>query len=489
MDPTHSLFGKLPSTKSFELQAKSLIAASEANIARIESQIRDLERLRDMERGVIARLRMAIAPIHKLPTELLVEIFLYVHHNAGRFLYTRTAVIKLVHVLSQVCAYWRRVAHTTPQLWIRCVDMVVSKPPTDAYIAGMKGWLERSAPLRVPVSLRISGNTADPAPLMDVLFDAAHRWSSAEFSLNSLSALSRIPLLPLENLQRLTLSCRARSHTRVPAFLTARRLCDVSLSTRRTAQLMMPWSQLTKIRVTDPSPLECLDSLIQCPNIVTAQFDTLAWDDIPDLSARSMSTLGQLKDLSVSFSDSTSGFVTPFFVRLALPALKKLYLDLQSEISWQSPEFTQFQLNSPNMEWLSIDSSFMSSNDLMAILQHAPSLVELHMDHSPVCFDDSIVTALQYSGTDLVHLAPRLQTLSLTEAGINFDEDAMDAMIQSRWWTDEQLLAFPSAPKVSRWSSILIYGGEEEDDVGPELESKLEVYRAQGLDVTVYGGE
>ncbi|KAJ6487123.1 hypothetical protein C8R47DRAFT_1127776 [Mycena vitilis] len=487
MDPPHSLFGE-ESTKNFELQTKSLIAASEANIARIESQIRDLERRRDMERGVIARLRMAIAPIHKLPTEGLVEIFLYANHDMGCFPYTPTDVIKLVHVLSQVCAYWRRVAHTTPQLWIRCVDMVVSKPPTDAYVAGMKEWLQRSSPLRVPVSLRVSGNAADPAPLMDVLFDASHRWSSANLSLNSLSALSRTPIPPLENLRRLTLSCRARSHASVPVFLSARRLRDATLSTRRTAQLMMPWSQLTKISVTDPSPLDCLDSLIQCPNIVTARFDTLAWATMPDFSARSMSTLGQLKDLNVSFSDSTSGFFTPFFVRLALPGLKELYLYLQSEISWESPEFTQFQLNAPNIESMSIETSFMLSDDLMAILQHAPSLVELHMDSSPVCFDDSIVTALQYSATDLVHLAPRLQTLELTNAGLNFEEDTMDAMIQSRWWTDEQLLAFSSAPKVSRWASIsiYIYGDEEEDYISQELEEKLEAYRAQGLDVKVY---
>ncbi|KAJ7681466.1 hypothetical protein B0H17DRAFT_1205741 [Mycena rosella] len=75
MDPAILLLGQTP-TRIFEQQAKSLIAASEANIACIDSQIRDLVRLRDWERGIIARLRLAIAPIHKLPAQLLVDIFL-----------------------------------------------------------------------------------------------------------------------------------------------------------------------------------------------------------------------------------------------------------------------------------------------------------------------------------------------------------------------------------------------------------------------------
>ncbi|KAJ6492753.1 hypothetical protein C8R47DRAFT_420815 [Mycena vitilis] len=91
------------STRSFEQHAKSLIQASEANIARIESQIRDLLRLRDQERGIIASLKLAIAPVRKVPAEILAEIFL---HYAGGVL-----------TISQVCAHWRQVACTTPRLW------------------------------------------------------------------------------------------------------------------------------------------------------------------------------------------------------------------------------------------------------------------------------------------------------------------------------------------------------------------------------------
>ncbi|KAJ7465051.1 hypothetical protein FB451DRAFT_1488140 [Mycena latifolia] len=62
-------------SRSFERQIKSLIKAPGDNIASIDSQIRDLARLRDRERSIIAMLCSTIVPIKKLSVELLVEIF------------------------------------------------------------------------------------------------------------------------------------------------------------------------------------------------------------------------------------------------------------------------------------------------------------------------------------------------------------------------------------------------------------------------------
>ncbi|KAJ7706713.1 hypothetical protein B0H17DRAFT_891754, partial [Mycena rosella] len=85
------------------------IAASEEKIARIESQIRDLLYQRDQERGLITTLKLVIAPIRKVPVELLVQIF---HHALGP-----RATLKQVLVLSHVCAFWRQVACKSPALW------------------------------------------------------------------------------------------------------------------------------------------------------------------------------------------------------------------------------------------------------------------------------------------------------------------------------------------------------------------------------------
>ncbi|KAJ6623148.1 hypothetical protein B0H10DRAFT_2431528 [Mycena sp. CBHHK59/15] len=58
------LLGQRHLTASFEQQTKILTGSdSEAKIARMQSQIKNLKRLRDRERKIIASLRQAIAPI------------------------------------------------------------------------------------------------------------------------------------------------------------------------------------------------------------------------------------------------------------------------------------------------------------------------------------------------------------------------------------------------------------------------------------------
>ncbi|KAJ6554894.1 hypothetical protein DFH09DRAFT_1165833 [Mycena vulgaris] len=491
MDPTILLLGQPSASRIFESQAKTLIEASDsANIARIESQIRDLVRLRDRERGVIARLRMAIAPIHKLPAELLVEIFRLATDHAS---FTRKHAINKIHALSQVCAYWRRLAHTTPQLWTvsHGMTMTLRATPTDSCIAGAKSWLERSAPLPVPVYLCISGQGSDPRTLMDVLISAAHRWEQATFELDSLAVLSRIPPNALKALQSLTLDSQDKqSHPTVVTFLTAPRLRHLTLASRQTVLLSMPWSQLTDISVTNPSPRLCVDALLQCTNIVSAKFDTRAWPALPDLSEIGITTLSRLETLN--FTVSTSGGLEEhfmsFFACLALPTLKELNLDLNIDLIWPSLEFTQFQARTPNIERMSIENSRMRSSDLLAVLRHAPSLTELRMDCCMKSFDDTLLAGLQYSEGNILHLAPRLKTISFSVFASNFEEDALDAMIQSRWWTDEQLSALPAPPKVARWSSIAVCCEDDDDDgdISPEFQARIAEYRSQGLDVTVY---
>ncbi|KAJ6455426.1 hypothetical protein C8R45DRAFT_592928 [Mycena sanguinolenta] len=486
----------LPSTPTFESHVKILIKASEDNIARIESQIRDLECLRDQERGNIARLRMAIAPVSKLPVELLGNIFRRVC-AADFFAFALSRDMKpqiqRVQALSQVCAYWRRVAHTTPQLWTGQFIVTVDKTPTAAYISCVKDWLERSAPFRISVELKIRGKGVDARPLMDAMATTAHRWESAILLLQSLSVLSGIPPDSLKCLVRGSLrSEESTKLERIQLFAAAKRLRRISLATGYTSRLLMPWSQLTQLKVNDLSPQECLDTLVQCPLIVNAVFETSAWESPPDLSQRPITTLPRLNELSVSFESTIDGFTTPFFDRLALPALKNLTLDVRLEQTWSSAEFTQFQLRSPNIERLELnrrpDDTWaegpINPQDMLAVLRHAPQLVKLSVDHCVGSFDDSVIGALQYSATHGTHLVPKLKDLYLSFTTVeDFDEDVLDAMIQSRRWTAEQLVALPTPPGVARWSDIVIrYGDDDDVNVSPQFEAKLKEYRSQGLD-------
>ncbi|KAJ7727355.1 hypothetical protein B0H16DRAFT_1779277, partial [Mycena metata] len=482
MDRFTQLSSESDSNVDFESHAKFLIHTSEANIARIKSQIRDLERICDRERGIIAGLRAAIAPVRKLPAELLVEIF---RRHCDRHTWKFNDTVRKVQELSHVCAYWRRVAFTTPDLWTNQLRLVLAKTPTDAYAARLKEWVDRSAPLPIDVYLRCRPG-ADAAAVVGVLLSAAHRLSAANFNLPLLSVFSCVPPDALKHLQHLQLQSPDTTYAPLAAFSLAHNLRTLDLGARQTGRLRLPWSNLEELDMTADTPQECLDGLLQCTNIVSAQLHMPPWADLPDLSGIKLTTLGRLERLTITCQPDafTSGFFVPFFSCLTLPVLKRLTLDVAFDLTWSATEFTQFQLRSPNIDYLSIDGAQLSPDDLMTILRHAPSLLELHLAGCRDAFNDIVLEALCASPRAPVPLVPRLHTLVVYDSCEDVDDDMLEALITSRWWTDDQLAAFPAPPTVSRWSRIDIERDGDEA-VDREFETKLDEYRAQGLFVHV----
>ncbi|KAJ7145047.1 hypothetical protein C8R46DRAFT_1199911 [Mycena filopes] len=469
-------------TPGFERYAKLLIEASEANIARIESQIRDLECLRARERGIIARLRIAISPVHKLPAELLVEVFRY---TCSDYTYNNTQTIKRVQALSHVCAHWRQVAIATPRLWTDGLRISLDETPTDAYLAGLKEWLNRSAPLPISVHVQCKNKAVDLAAVMGTLIATAHRWSDAHFDLASFSTLSYIPSNALKQLRTLTLYSEDTSFAAVATFLLAPNLIDIDLDIRDIVRFKMPWSQIAHLTVNVAHfPQKCLDGLLQCQNLVTANLTVPAWPDHPDVSRLKPITLGKLENLEVNTA-SEEGSFAPFFASLALPALMHLTISLNFDIDWVAPEFTHFHLRSPNIETLSIGYSHLDSADLMAILRHTPSLSALDLTSCRYSFDETIVTVLSSSHQNLTQLVPRFHSLTVSEGCYDFGEDILKTLIAARWWTDAQLASFPSPPHVLRWSDIFINRDNSRNVVSPQFTAELEGYRRQGLHLEI----
>ncbi|KAJ7145037.1 hypothetical protein C8R46DRAFT_1045755 [Mycena filopes] len=482
---------RLASNYSAEGHVKILVEASEGVIARIESQIAELERLRDQERETLFQLRAVIAPIRKVPVELLAEIFRYtclsakaVNGSRFRRYFWRRNVLRPAEVVSHVCAHWRRVAVTTPQLWTELLPSTLSRTPTDAYCTGLKEWLGRSAPLPIPVQLTYASGV-DATAALGAFLAMADRWSDAHFALPSLSVLSEIPSDGLNQLHKLTLQSSDTSSPGLVAFLLAPNLTTVTLHTRHIARIQMPWSQLAHLTVgLTESAQECLDSLLQCHNLVTADFSMPAWPGRPDVSALTLVTLGKLESLELR-SSSQVGSITPLFACLALPSLRCLTLSLAYELDWATPEFTRFQLRSPNIETLSINHSDLEADELMVVLRHSPALLKLTLGDCPLGFDETTAIALSSSHQSHAQLLPRLCSLSVDRCD-HLEEDTLDVLIAARWWTDEQLATFPSPPRVSRWSYIFINRDDGQANLSPELEAKLEEYQEQGLSVTIY---
>ncbi|KAJ7162971.1 hypothetical protein C8R46DRAFT_1352801 [Mycena filopes] len=408
-----------------------------------------------------------------MPPELLAKIFRYVcvlnlepFDRFGR----RRNVVKRVQLVSHVCAHWRQVAVTTPHLWTDVLPIKRHKTPTEAYCAGLKEWLGKSAPLPIRVHLEC-GDSIDAAAVFDALLTAAPRWDEAHLEVPSLSVLSDIPSDGLKQLRKLTLRSSDKSSAPLVAFSLAPSLVEVNLYTRHIGPLQ---SQLTHLTVAAAFPQECLDTLVRCQNLVTATLSMPAWPGRLDTSELKLVTLGNLESLKLKFTGV--GSAAPFFACLALPALNRLTLTL-NDVDWARPEFTQFQLRSPNIEILSIAwSDTLNSTDLMAILRHAPILSKLFLSFCSYAFDETVATALSSSHQSHAQLVPYLRSLSLGEGCYDLESDTLGALIAARWWTDEQLTTFPLPPQVARWSYISLG-----IDTSSKLLAQLAEYREQGL--------
>ncbi|KAJ7644609.1 hypothetical protein FB45DRAFT_298158 [Roridomyces roridus] len=496
-DITSALLLGHSSTSDIDHLAKTLILAAEANIARIDSQMRDLLRLRDRERGIIAVLKQVIAPIRKLPAELLVEIFRVVAAQAGKLskpTFTSHALSSVL-ALSQVCAHWRQLACTTPQLWNYQVFLNFRKAPSDVYLATTKTFFERSAPLPIPILWK--GETPKASPLIQVMLDSAPRWESLVFAESDISQLYRLPMDALKSLISLDLRHQAHISDLSPpkVFLGAHSLRTVRLTVRNMGPFHMPWSQLVELslHVFNGEPAqEFLDILAQCTNIASVEFNGIVtWNQPPDMVPTPVVQLAQLTNLRLCFH-SDDGFISPFIARLALPSLTKLSIYAGYETCWSPADITAFLRRSPNIEDLDISYSLMTSEDLSSLLLNSPSLVALHLSS---CFNsdaafESTLEYLTFSATALAHPAPRLQRLTISESMEDIDEEKLQHMISSRWWTDAQLAALPVAPPVARWEKLeicihfdVLVGQQRE--YSRSLLAKVAQLQGQGLDVVI----
>ncbi|KAG5642788.1 hypothetical protein DXG03_002112 [Asterophora parasitica] len=99
------------------IRAKVLLGNAERGLVAIDKDIAHLTR-RQVHAKHVEKFRVAVAPIKRVPVELLTEIFAHFIPDAGEF-YDPTPV---PWFLGQVCALWRRVSHGNSELWSVMLD-------------------------------------------------------------------------------------------------------------------------------------------------------------------------------------------------------------------------------------------------------------------------------------------------------------------------------------------------------------------------------
>ncbi|KAJ7036290.1 hypothetical protein C8F04DRAFT_1095997 [Mycena alexandri] len=166
---------------SIIVDARREMAVAETGIALVEEKISDMKRVLDQLhqrrqslRDYIADHRRVIAPIRRLPTELLAKIFS--HCVEGRA-YDWDPATNVEWILVQVSRAWRALSISTPQIWSRIRMTSASTPKNIDLKAVLLLQLERSAhsPLTIGFDLKLSWEKPR-RPVLAALLSARDRW-------------------------------------------------------------------------------------------------------------------------------------------------------------------------------------------------------------------------------------------------------------------------------------------------------------------------
>ncbi|KAJ7137748.1 hypothetical protein C8R44DRAFT_336264 [Mycena epipterygia] len=452
-----------------------LIAESESKISNLDSQISSLNSqithvrtLRVNERNRLATLKYLTSPLHVLPMELLGEIFWFTiapvrgHYVLGN----SNAIVPL----SQVCHYWRMVAHSTPRFWTE-FRLDVMTPPNESYIAIIKSCLDRS--LRLPLSLEINLMDNSDFDVIDRILPR-NRLESLEILLPIDSDFSPIASLfadPLDALHTLRM-------TQVPLSLDEK--VDLSAFAPRLRRLIfpahgeerienffsnIPWSQLTHLDFWIHNE-DCMDILRQCRDLEQLEIQTFDWD-LEDTNYgvainRPHFALPNLRHFGITLSvNSDLPCIMPFFEPLEAPALTSLKIVFDFMYDWVSMGLGPFQARSPNIQWLELTSVPWTAKELIALLRSSPALKSLTLSFCKKCIDDTFLDALQYRESDAKPLVPLLEAVSWDEIGHKFQESALENMVRSRWQSADQSPTVASSPQIARLAAISIRCGRD----------------------------
>ncbi|KAJ6449619.1 hypothetical protein C8R47DRAFT_1230572 [Mycena vitilis] len=117
-------------------------------------------------------------------------------------------------------------------------------------------------------------------------FGGTHPWPGAPVEICCLvrfplTKLRELPLGVLESLETVLMASRGELYfdPKATAFLGAGRLRTVTFAGRGISHVPMTWAQLTELTIRENSGQICLDILLQCGSLITAEFSEL-WKSI-----------------------------------------------------------------------------------------------------------------------------------------------------------------------------------------------------------------
>ncbi|KAJ7611752.1 hypothetical protein FB45DRAFT_1119124 [Roridomyces roridus] len=242
---------------------RHLISEKQTRLNALNSEIRQLLSERKKIAHCIQRHTAIVAPIRRLPTELLSEIFSF----ASRLFTRRSILVNEAEeecapwILGQVCRVWRELALHSPFLWRRIALRIRPGYLTERALSMFEAQVIRSGTATLDIDLRWQDNPATGMALLDLLISHSQRWAAFRMKIESGGAgilprlryiHGRIPQLKKFGFSDLT---RKYGEDQEEHFLSqAPCLREITLTPRKfvpsepsgsTPRFHVPWNQIT----------------------------------------------------------------------------------------------------------------------------------------------------------------------------------------------------------------------------------------------------
>lgn len=426
---------EIPSAEPSQLQsvARGVIAETEQRIVQLkEMNRRSLEvhrtifrRLEEYRRFVFYQ-KYLVAPIRRLPSELLSEIFVIcVVDNIE----TNSGVLYRQWILAQVCRRWRHVVLNTPRIWNR-PPRIVARPAYEANPSSVKTHFERAGGVPLSIDIYIAAGTcAKSSPLLATLIKHSHQIGELKINCQweAFRAISKIRS-ELNNLRTLTLTTTIQQTNSTSVFSLAPQLRDVSFMSKRIlhgdqfSKLVLPWGQLKTITINRPDLDYAWKVFSNAPHMETCTLIETVNSGKPQGIVRHV----ELQQLHLKWCLNCPAVPTPLFDALVLPNLINLLIkvgDLTID-----PVASLITRSGCSLSKLVLNVRVVRGS-LLKLLEETDSLIHLEV-HALSLADIKGLTVDKKDGNRAI--TPSLREIHIANVDRITDPSTINALIRSR---------------------------------------------------------
>ncbi|KAJ7058489.1 hypothetical protein C8F01DRAFT_1085635 [Mycena amicta] len=434
----------------------------DAKIAELQKSLDSLIAQRSEVASFVAEHKALLAPIRRLPMEVLQAIFVAcLPEERHAAMVVEDAPI----LLTQICNSWRQVALSTPRLYTRFhVDAVYTQNP-DYYpeitrhlfqwrLSTMKLWISRSRSL--PLSISLSGYTptdTDATPIEDwrifpffaALLDAASQWGDITLDIpeQMLNAPGFLALTPkhVPHLRRLELSPRiyGPDHKAHPSLVSP-------------TSLPLQWATITDLTIRGPSwqlafTLESLLTFLfpACSSLVRFTLSMTEYGGV--IPVMGLVEAPALQTLIVYLHTNMPIPSLRALAYLALPQLRHLRVfggqtrGAQETLSRLAIE--RFFATSSKLRTICFNPDALMKRELQTLLRALPRTVkrlgllqtEIYEPDEQQTLDDEVLRLL----VDPTHVVPELEELSISNVQ-TVSDNAIHRFVLGRVASQQPLL-------------------------------------------------